>query len=259
MGMGSESFGAELAMALELCDRADAIATASFERGPKVSIKPDGTPVTDADQEIERMIRESLTGAFPEDAVIGEEYGVDGEASREWIIDPIDGTKNFAGGIPLWSTLIGLRVAGEFSVGAISIPGIGQRFWAAVGSGAFHDGSPIQVSTTNGLADAMVLFGDIEPLIRGPVEDGFFSLLHGARRSRGFGDAWGYGLVASGAAEVMIEPELAIWDVAGPAAIIEVAGGTITQMDGSPLAHGGSALASNGVMHQTFVDALRHG
>jgi histidinol-phosphatase len=246
-------------MALELCDQADRLSEAAFDRGPAVSVKADGTPVTDADTAIEEMIRRTLAERFPEDAVIGEEYGSDGDSPRAWIIDPIDGTKNFAGGIPLWATLLGLRVDGEFVLGVMSLPGIGQRFWAARGAGAFHNGRAIAVNGTARMEDAMVLFGDVEAILGTPEEGPFLRVVSGARRSRGFGDSWGYGLIAAGHAEAMIEPALMIWDVAAPAAIVEIAGGTITQFDGTPLAHGGSALATNGVLHQSYIEALRPG
>lgn len=250
-------FEGELDAALQMCDRADLISTSAFERGPRVSQKPDGTPVTDADTEIETMIRGTLAERFPEDGIIGEEFGRSDPAPREWIIDPIDGTKNYAAGIPLWSTLLGLRVDGRFVVGVVSLPGIGKRYWGAEGVGAFGDGTPIGVSRVADTARAMVLFGDIEPILSSPVEAPFLQIIRGARRSRGFGDAWGYGLIAAGKAEVMIEPMGMIWDFAAPAAVVAAAGGTMTQFDGSPLVDGGSALASNGVLHQTYVDALR--
>jgi len=251
------SYESELEAALLLCDEADSLSKASFDRGPTVSLKQDGTPVTDADTAIETMIRRTLSERFSEDSVIGEEYGPEGHSLRAWIIDPIDGTKNFAGGIPLWATLLGLRVEGEFVLGVMSLPGIGQRFWAARGVGAFHNGREISVSSTAEMGEAMVLFGDVEGILGTPVEDPFLRVVGEARRSRGFGDSWGYGLVAAGQAEAMIEPALMIWDVAAPAAIVEIAGGTISQFDGTPLAHGGSALATNGVLHQSYMEALR--
>ncbi len=253
----ARTYDEELAVAVQMCDRADRIATSTFERGPRVSLKPDGTPVTEADTEIESMMRATLEERFPGDAIVGEEYGATGGSTREWIIDPIDGTKNFSGGIPLWSTLLALRVEGHYVLGVVSLPGIGQRFWAAQGVGAFRNGEAIKVSGVADLSQAMVLFGDIEPILASPVQEPFVRVVQGARRSRGFGDAWGYGLVAAGSAEVMIEPVGAIWDFAAPAAVIELAGGTITQFDGSPIEHGGSALASNGVLHQAYIDALR--
>jgi len=251
------SYEEELSLALALCDRADQLSTASFERGPVVTFKPDGTPVTEADVAIETMIREALEDSFPEDAILGEEFGSQGDSPRQWIVDPIDGTKNFAAGIPLWSTLIGLRVEGRFTLGAMSVPGVRERLWAAEGVGAFQNGTPLSVSETGEIPAAMVLFGDLEGILGTPEEAPFGRLVKGARRSRGFGDSWGYGLVASGRAEAMIEPWAAIWDVAGPAAIVEIAGGRITQFDGSPLEHGGSVLATNGYVHDACIQELR--
>lgn len=255
--VSTQAYDEELAFALALCDEADSIATASFERGPTISMKPDGTPVTDADKAIERLIRERLAERFPSDGVLGEEFGQEGQHQRQWVIDPIDGTKNFAGGIPLWSTLLALQVEGRSVVGVVSIPGVGERYWAAAGAGAYRNGSPLKVSDVDVPAEAMVLFGDLEGILGTPIEAPFLDVIRGARRTRGFGDAWGYGIVASGNAEAMIEPALMLWDVAAPAAIVEEAGGRITQLDGTPLAHGGSALATNGVLHDAYLEALR--
>ena len=186
----------ELDAALLMCDRADAITLAAFEEGPEVSLKSDGTPVTDADTTVETMIRETLAERFPGDAVIGEEFGQADPAPREWIIDPIDGTKNFVDGIPLWSTLLALRVDGRCVVGVISLPGIGQRYWGAEGVGAFGGGTAIRVSDVAIETDAMVLYGDLDAILASPVAGTFLDVVQGSRRSRGFGDAWGYGLVA---------------------------------------------------------------
>lgn len=254
--MGTSGYGRELETALSLAARADALAREAFERGPATTFKADGTPVTDADTAIEQMLRRELGETFPDDAVLGEEYGSDGRAGRTWIVDPIDGTLNFSSGIPLWSTLIGLQVDGAFVLGVVSVPGIGDRYWAAVGEGAFHNGSPMRVSQVKEVGRAMVLVGDMEPLLASPRREPFLSLVASGRRSRGFGDAWGYGLIASGRAEIFVEPWAAIWDVAGPAAVIEIAGGTITQFDGSPIAHGGSILATNGHLHGACIEAL---
>lgn len=248
----------ELDLALSLCERADAIAVEAFERGVGFESKADGTPVTEADRAIERMIREELASRFPEDAIIGEEFGGVEAAGggREWIVDPIDGTLNFSSGIPLWSTLLGLRVDGSYVLGVVSVPGVGDRYWAARGEGAFHNGSAITVSDVASVGDSMVLVGDLEPLLASSRREPFLALIEAGRRSRGFGDSWGYGLLASGRAEILVEPWVAIWDVAGPAAVVEIAGGRITQFDGSPLAHGGSVLATNGRVHDACIEAL---
>ena len=245
----------ELAFANEVADRAAEVALDYFQGEFEVRLKPDSTPVTEADLAVEAMIRERLAGEFPGDAVLGEEHGLEGDASRVWVVDPIDGTKNFAAGIQIWGTLIALVEDGEPVVGLASAPALGERYSASRGSGAFLDGRPIRVSTRDSTEGAFVTFGDMEGF-QGAGREGFRRLTSVAGRTRGFGDFWGHVLVARGATDVMVEPELRTWDFTALSVIVQEAGGRMTQMDGSPLADRGSALTTNGTIHDRVVELL---
>lgn len=250
----------ELAFAHDLADRAAEIALRWFRATDlRVREKADLTPVTEADEAIERMVREEVARAFPADRVVGEEEGgLDGwTRGRAWIVDPIDGTKNFADGVQLWSTLIALAEEGRTVLGVVSIPGIAERYEAVRGDGARLNGAPIGVSARDRLADAFVLFSSFEAWPAGPPREGLLGLLGAARRTRGFGDAWSHMLVARGAADVMVEPQLALWDWAAIQVVVEEAGGRITQLDGAPLRHGGSAVSTNGLLHEDVLTRLR--
>ncbi len=244
---------AELAFALEIADRADRIALPLFRAGVEARPKADRTPVTDADIRVEEMIRESVAGRFPGDAVLGEEGGLRGSSDRTWIVDPIDGTRNFAAGIQVWATLVALRVAGEFVLGVASAPALGERYHAVRGAGAWLNGRQIRVSETAPVEEAALCFGDPDAFGDDHERRAFVDLVGNTVRSRGFGDFWGHVLVARGSMDAMLEPSLALWDYAALVPIVEEAGGTITQLGGSPLAHGGSALTTNGVLHQVIA------
>ena len=256
-GYPAEVWDDELSALADLCDGADEISRGFFRQDPEVRIKADQTPVTAADLAIEEYLRGELARRFPGDAVLGEEFGADGDAERTWVIDPIDGTKNFAAGIPVFATLIALQVNGRSVAGAMSAPMLAERYLAADDRGATRNGEPIAVSSRATVADAMIVCGDIEVWLGGPLEKPLTGLLASARRQRGFGDFWGHGLVASGAADVMLEPVLRVWDYAAPACIVEEAGGRITQLDGSPLADNGSAISTNGAVHDEVLASLR--
>ena len=250
----------ELSLADTLADRAAEIALRWFRAADlEVRTKADRSPVTEADLAIEAMIREEIRRRYPDDAVLGEESGLQGRAARRWIVDPIDGTKNFADGVQLWSTLIALSVEGRIVLGVVSLPGIGERYQAVRGGGARLNGRPISVSSTRRVSDAFVLFSSLEGWLARPEGPGVLGLLREARRSRGFGDAWSHMLVARGAADVMIERELALWDWAAIQVVVEEAGGRITQLDGRPLEHGGSVVSTNGVLHDHVLARLRAG
>jgi histidinol-phosphatase len=249
----------ELSLAHAMADRAAEIALRWFRAADlEVRAKADRSPVTEADLAIERMVREEVARAFPGDRVVGEEGGgLEGwRRGRAWIVDPIDGTKNFADGVQLWSTLIALAVEGRVVLGVVSLPGIGERYEALRGRGARLNGRPISVSSTERLADAFVLFSSLEGWLTGPAAEGVLGLLRASRRSRGFGDAWSHMLVARGAADAMVERELALWDWAAIQVVVEEAGGRITQLDGRPLEHGGSAVSTNGRIHDQVLARL---
>jgi histidinol-phosphatase len=250
----------ELAFAHQLADRAAEIALRWFRAADlRVREKPDLTPVTEADEAIERMVREEVARTFPGDRVVGEEGGgLEGwTRGRAWIVDPIDGTKNFADGVQLWSTLIALAEEGRTVLGVVSIPGIGERYEAVRGGGARLNGEPVRVSARRRLGDAFVLFSSFEGWAEGPAREALLGLMDAARRSRGFGDAWSHMLVARGTADVMVEPELSLWDWAAIQVVVEEAGGRMTQLDGAPLRHGGSAVSTNGLLHGEVLARLR--
>jgi histidinol-phosphatase len=249
-------FEAELDAAHAIADRAGEIALASFRHDPEVRWKPDATPVTEADLAVEAMMREELGRRFPGDAVRGEEGGLVGEAERTWILDPIDGTRNFAAGIQIWANLLALRIGGDYVLGLVNAPALGERYAAVRGGGATWNGEPIRVSDVERTADGMIVFGDVEVWSGSELAARFHRLAHAARRNRGFGDFWGHVLVARGAAEAMVEPELSEWDFAPLIPILTEAGGRVTQLDGSTPTHGGSLLSTNGHVHDEVVAAL---
>ena len=244
----------DLALALELADLADAITLERYLATDLiVETKPDLTPVTEADQAAERAIRERLATARPGDAIIGEEFGTTAEAQRQWVIDPIDGTKNYVRGIPVWATLIALR--GEVAV--VSAPALHRRWWAARGQGAFADARPIRVSHVADLADAQLLWSGVEEWEAVGRTEAVLNLARRCWRSRGLGDFWQYMLVAEGAAEIALDPEVKLWDLAAPQLIVEEAGGRFTDMSGVPRPDGGSGLATNGLLHDAVLEAVR--
>jgi histidinol-phosphatase len=246
----------ELAFANELADRAAEIALGFFGRTFEVRLKPDRTPVTDADVAIEEAIRGAIRDRYPEDGVLGEEGGSEERGRRRWVVDPIDGTKNFADGVQIWSTLIALVVDDEPVVGVVGFPALGERYEAAAGGGARLNGTPIHVSRADRIPRAFFVFAGMEDWLSGPYAQGVQGLAREARRSRGFGDAWGHCLVARGSADIMVELELATWDWAALQVLLQEAGGRMTQFDGSPLVHGGTVLSTNGLLHDEVVARL---
>jgi histidinol-phosphatase len=256
--MAPSTFDEELAFAHRVADRAAEIALELF-LGEELEVrrKPDMTLVTRGDTTIERMVREELAAAFPQDLVVGEEEGgTHVRSGRVWIVDPIDGTAGFARGVPVWATLIALHVDGGGVLGLANAPALGERYVAVAGGGATMNGAPIHVSQVASVGEAHVLHGELGELLRGPARDGALALFEDAWRNRAFGDFWGHVLVARGAAEVMIEPELSLWDYAALEVIVREAGGRVSTFDGSPLAHGGSMVTSNGLVHDEVVARL---
>jgi histidinol-phosphatase len=251
------SLDSDLALAHELADAADAITTARFRAHDlAVDTKPDLTPVTEADRRAEEVLTELIRRARPADAVVGEEFGTSGAGPRRWILDPIDGTKNYVRGIPVWATLVGLEVAGDLVAGVVSAPALGRRWWAGRGSGAFANGDAIQVSKVRALGDAQLCYGDTSGWDDFGRGDEFRALVRRCWRTRGFGDFWGHMLVAEGAADVMAEPVLALWDVAALVPIVVEAGGRLTDLTGSAWADDAPAVTSNGILHDEVLAAL---
>ncbi len=243
----------DLRLALALADEADAITMRSFRTSFAVRTKADHTPVTEVDEAVERMVRERLQRERPDDAIVGEEFGTDGAAGgRRWIVDPIDATKNFVRGIPVFATLIAL----EGRAGVVSAPALGRRWWAARGQGAFCNGAPIRVSTVDQLAESHLCYDDVPGFEHYGLGERFLALARRCWRSRGFGDFWSHMLVAEGAVEIAIEPEVALWDVAAIQVIVEEAGGRFTSLAGETRADGGSAVSTNGRVHNEVLRAL---
>jgi histidinol-phosphatase len=247
----------ELAFANELAEEAGRIALSFFRGSFDVRTKVDKTPVTEADLAIEAMVRSAVRERYPNDAVLGEEGGAEGESSRRWIVDPIDGTKNFADGIQVWATLIALALDGRPVLGVVNAAALGERYEAVRGGGARMNGEPIRVSRADRVSRAAVLHAGLSAWLDGEHGPRLLDVLREARRNRAFGDFWGHVLVARGSADVCFEPELSTWDWAAVEVVVEEAGGRMTQFDGSPLAHGGSVLTSNGVLHDELLARLR--
>jgi histidinol-phosphatase len=247
----------ELAFANELADEASRIGLSFFRGSFDVRTKADESPVTEADLAIEGMVRSAIRERFPDDAVLGEEGGAEGESARRWIVDPIDGTKNFADGIQVWATLIALAVDGRPVLGVVGAPALGERYEAVRGHGARMNGDPIHVSRTERVRRASILHAGLSDWLDGDHGAPLLGVLREGRRNRAFGDFWGHLLVARGSADVCFEPELATWDWAALEVVVEEAGGRMTRFDGSALSHGGSVLTSNGILHDELLARLR--
>ncbi len=252
--MGVKAPHPTVAAALAAARAAGEIAMKYYRGGFEVTLKADQTPVTQADREGEQVITAILRRAFPDHGFLGEEFGAQGPTDRRWIIDPIDGTKNFVRGIPVWAVLIGLEEQGEVTTGVTLNPASGECFWARKGEGAFCDGERLRVSDLDRLGAATVLHSDLKLLRATSCWDGFVRLVDAASRTRGFGDYYGYGLLAQGRAEIYAEVDLKPWDIAAVKILVEEAGGRFTDFSGRPTIYGGTVLASNGRLHD---EALR--
>jgi histidinol-phosphatase len=275
----------DLRLALALADRADAITTVAFTRTDLlVETKADRTPVTEADREVELAVRSELAASRPADAVLGEEFGessppssagetgtagntgaagADSPPARRWIIDPIDGTKNFVRRIPVWATLLALEEGGLVTVGVVSAPALGRRWWAARGLGAFAgtpggEGSRIHVSAVRELADAHVSGSDLGAWEERGGPGPFVALAGRCFWDRNFGDFWSHMLVAEGSCDIGLDPVVSLWDVAAVQVLVEEAGGRFTDLHGAIRPDGGSAMSSNGLLHDEALAILNH-
>ena len=234
------------------------IALHYFRTNLMVETKADHTPVTRADRECEAKIVEILSARFPEHGFLGEELGErSGKSDARWIIDPIDGTKNFIRGIPFFATLIALEEAGEVTAGVMYAPAINALLYARKGQGAFADGRQVQVSGVADLSGAMLIHGGLKDLKVRPCWQSFLRLVDATGRQRGFGDALGHSVVICGQAEVALEPEIKPWDVAATKIIVTEAGGRYSDFAGSPSIYTGSAVISNGLVHEEVINILR--
>ncbi len=268
------TYADDLALALAIADEVDALTIAGSLGDFTVETKNDDTPVTEIDRAAENLVRERLAAARPKDAIVGEEFGTTGGTSgpvgdtsfpRRWVVDPIDGTKNFVRGVPAWATLIGLLDGDDAVVGVVSAPALGRRWYAALGSGAWGvthvHGFPteprrLRVSHVHELAKASVSFSSLSGWEERRMLDPFLDLTRAAGRVRAFGDFWSYMMVAEGQVDVACEPELALHDMTALVPIVTEAGGRFTSFGGEPGPFGGDAVATNGALHNTVLAAL---
>jgi histidinol-phosphatase len=276
-GNSSLQYSSELAFALTLADRADAISLSRYQAlDLEITTKPDNSPVTDADKAVERAIIDAIAAQYPSDGVVGEEFGTSGSRGskdRYWVIDPIDGTKNFLRGVPTWATLIALVENEQVVTSVVSSPALYRRWYATAGGGAFVSEGVINgegaagasnnvvtrqlsVSKVSDIKDASIAYSDFQGW--GARRQAFEKLLDGAWRTRGLGDFWSHMLVAEGAVDVAIEPSLALWDMAALDLIVREAGGKFTSLDGVDGPFGPNAISSNGALHSTIVAALNN-
>ncbi len=257
----------DLDFALALADTVDAFTLARYGANDLlVDTKPDMTPVSDADRGAEQLILAQLAAHRPGDSVLGEEFGVHGDSSRRWVIDPIDGTKNFVRRVPVWATLIALLIDDEPVLGVVSAPALTRRWHAATGLGAYVSepgavpGSiatrQIQVSGVASLSDASLSYASLTGWKEAGKLDGFLELLDQAWRTRGYGDFYSYMLLAEGALDAAFEPELELYDMAALVPVVREAGGRFTSVAGVEGCHGGNALASNGALHPAILPYL---
>jgi histidinol-phosphatase len=256
------SYDDDLRFAHVLADAADDITTRRFRAlDLRVDTKPDLTPVSDADRTTEDSMRNVLRRARPRDAVLGEETGRTGHGPRCWVIDPIDGTKNYVRGVPVWATLIGLMDGPDVVVGVVSAPALSRRWWAASGGGAWTGRSltkatRCQVSGVTKLSDASFSYSGIGGWADIGMLDGFMGLTQSVWRTRAYGDFWSHMLVAEGAVDVSAEPEVSLWDLAALKIIIEEAGGRFTDLSGVATPEGGSVVCTNGHLHEEVLAQL---
>jgi len=243
--------GADLDLALRLADAADAISLPRFRSGLAIETKADLTPVTEADRAVEAEIRRLLADERPDDAVLGEEGGAAGESSRRWIVDPIDGTRNYARGIPVWATLVALEADGQVRAGVVSAPALRSRWWAERGAGAYANGERAHVSAVDRVEDAVLSFS---------IESAVPPIARRAWHARGLGDFWAHMLVAEGAVDGAVDAVgISEWDLAAVQVIVEEAGGRFSDAAGVSRIDSGTALTSNGLLHDELLAAIAAG
>jgi len=246
----------ELRAALEAADAADQVTSARFRASDlSVDVKGDESPVSDADRAAEQAIRAVLVAAYPDDSVLGEEYGESGASSRRWIIDPIDATINYVRGVPVWGSLIALEDGDGIAVGVVSAPALGMRWWASRGGGAWNRGDRMAVSATAELAQAHLSFNSVTAAEAAGLSH-VLDLSRRCARTRGFGDFWSFMLLADGAVDVVVEPVAKVWDLAPLIVIVEEAGGRFTDAAGVRTIAGGNAVATNGPLHDEVLQVL---
>ena len=268
MSLRAHDLKSDLDLAIRLADIADEISLKRYQAlDLVVETKPDLSPVTDADKAVESAIRNEISKVRADDLVVGEEFGSPDSLAGKyyWVIDPIDGTKNYLRGVPTWATLIGLiDPNGEVVVGVVSAPALARRWWAAKDLGAktqFKSGvgvgeiSELKVSKVSKLNDASISYSDLVGW--GSRKDKFVALQEKVWRTRGHGDFWSHMLVAEGAVAVAVEPSLSLWDMAALDVIVREAGGKFTNLEGKDGPHGASAISSNGLLHDAFIGEIK--
>jgi len=251
----------DLALALELADEADSLTMPRYgARDLQVHTKPDMTPVTDADNDVEATLRRKLGFHRPDDSVYGEEFGgTRAFTGRQWVIDPIDGTKNFVRGVPIWATLIALLLDDVPVVGVVSAPAMQRRWWAAAGQGSFskvgaEQPRRLRVSSIADLPAASLSFSDLAGWAVHRLRERFIVLTDEVWRARAYGDFYSYCLLAEGAVDIALEPEVIVWDLAAVDILVREAGGAFTNLQGRPGPHGSSAVATNGLLQRAVLD-----
>ncbi|HET8969026.1 MAG TPA: inositol monophosphatase family protein [Gaiellaceae bacterium] len=241
----------DLELALRLADAADAISLPHFRSGLAVETKPDLTPVTEADRAVEAELRHILGRQRPDDAILGEEQGAAGTATRRWLLDPIDGTRNYSRGIPVWATLVALEREGVVEIGVVSAPALARRWWAERGAGAFANGEQIRVSSIDTIESSVLSFA---------IGNEVPAIARRAWHARGFGDFWSFMLIAEGSVDGAVDgPGVKEWDLAAVQVIVEEAGGRFSDFNGERRIDGGSAVASNGLVHDELLAAVAGG
>ena len=248
-----------LQFAVELGRGAGDITLEYFRKNPETETKSDGSYVTIADRHAESYLREHIARRFPDDGVVGEEeLESRGLSGRRWIVDPIDGTFAFVHGVPFYGVLIALEIESESSVGVVNIPALGEIVYAAKGLGCFLNGEPVRVSDTAELKDSLLLSTDFTACAKYGFGRAAELLQERAKASRTWGDCYGYVLVASGRADVMLDPVMNLWDCAALLPILEEAGGTFTDWNGLGTIDGGNSIATNGLLFDEVMTLVRH-
>jgi histidinol-phosphatase len=252
----------DLRLAHILADDADSLAMDRYKAlDLHVATKPDLTPVSESDRKVEEVMRRTLSRARPRDAFVGEEEGTTGWGARRWVVDPIDGTKNYIRGVPVWATLISLMIEDQVVVGVVSAPALGRRWWASYGDGAWTgralmSAQPCRVSDVSKLEDASLSYSSLSGWEKLGKKDQWATLMDTCWRTRAYGDFWSYMLVAEGAVDIAAEPELNLYDMAAVAVIVQEAGGRFTAVDGTPGPNGSNAVATNGRLHEEVLTHL---
>ncbi|HEY7330106.1 MAG TPA: inositol monophosphatase family protein [Gemmataceae bacterium] len=245
-------------LGVESAQKAGQLALRYFDGSFTVEWKPDDSPVTVADREAEKLLRQKLLAAFPNDGFLGEEFGdTQGTSGYRWIIDPIDGTRSFVRGIPLWATLVGLEYKDEQIAGIVAAPALGQTYRALRGDGAYRNDRPIRVSDVNDLSQALVFYSSLSWFIKEGHQETFLEMVRRTERTRGFGDFYGFVLVAQGSGELMVEHGVHAWDVAALKPLIEEAGGRFSDWQGGTSIHRPDVIVSNGKLHDAALAILQ--